>query len=112
MCKPRLSLSDRQWALMAPILDGKRSDPGRTGTDNRLFVEAVLWIVRAGAAWRDLPAIFGNWNTAYVRFSRWSKDGVWNRLFDEMREDSDFKYTLLDSSIVWTGQATDQRTEC
>ena len=52
--------------------------------NSRLFVEAVLWLARTGAPWRDLPALFGNWNNAFIRFSRWSKSGVWDRLFATM----------------------------
>ncbi|MFX6230551.1 transposase, partial [Acinetobacter baumannii] len=72
----RLMLEDRVWERMAPHLPGKAGDPGRSGTDNRLFVEAVLWLARTGIPWRDLPAVFGSWNSNFVRFSRWSKAGV------------------------------------
>lgn len=96
----RLMLEDRVWERMAPRLPGKVGDPGRSGVDNRLFVEAVLWLVRTGIPWRDLPAIFGSWNSNFVRFSRWSKAGVWDRLFAAMADDPDFEYILIDSTIV------------
>ena len=96
----RLILKDHQWERMEPHLPGKRSDPGRTGADNRLFVEAVLWLARTGSPWRDLPDVFGNWNSVFVRFSRWSKDGVWDRLFAAMADDPDFEYVMIDSTIV------------
>lgn len=96
----RLILKDHQWCRMAPHLPGKRSDPGRTGANNRLFVEAVLWLARTGSPWRDLPEFFGNWNSTFVRFSRWSKDEVWDRLFIAMADDPDFEYIMLDSTIV------------
>jgi putative transposase len=96
----RLMLEDRVWERMAAHLPGKVGDPGRSGVDNRLFVEAVLWLVRTGVPWRDLPAIFGNWNSNFVRFSRWSKAGVWDRLFAAMADDPDFEYILIDSTIV------------
>ena len=96
----RLMLEDRVWERMAPHLPGKAGDPGRSGADNRLFVEAVLWLARTGAPWRDLPAIFGSWNSNFVRFSRWSKAGVWDRLFAVMAEEPDFEYILIDSTIV------------
>ena len=96
----RLMLEDRVWERMAPRLPGKVGDPGRSGVDNRLFVEAVLWLVRTGIPWRDLPAIFGSWNSNFVRFSRWSKAGVWDRLFSAMTNDPDFEYILIDSTIV------------
>jgi|GEM_PF-281677 len=73
-------LSDEQWALIRSVCPGKPGDSGAIGRDNRLFVEAVLWIVRTGSPWRDLPAQFGNWDSAYMRFSRWSKKGVWEKL--------------------------------
>lgn len=100
MSAVRLILQDVQWDRMAPYLPGKPGDPGRSGADNRLFVEAVLWLARTGSPWRDLPGIFGNWNSVFVRFSRWSKDGVWDRLFAAMADDPDFEYVMIDATIV------------
>ena len=68
----RLVLNDAQWTRMAGLVSGRPETPGSTGRDNRLFVEAVLWVVRTGAPWRDLPEVFGNWNSAFRRFSRWA----------------------------------------
>ena len=65
----RFVLTDAQWAKMEPHCLGKVTDPGRSGANNRLFVEAVLWIARTGSPWRDLPPSFGKWNSVYVRFS-------------------------------------------
>jgi transposase len=96
----RLMLEDHVWERMAGYLPGKVGDPGRSGADNRIFVEAVLWLARTGVPWRDLPAVFGNWNSNFVRFSRWSKAGVWDRLFSAMTNDPDFEYILIDSTIV------------
>ena len=72
----RLALSDTMWARLAPHLPGKPSDPGRSAADNRRFMEAVLWMARAGAPWRDLPNGFGPWNSVFRRFRRWAKGGV------------------------------------
>src|SRR6476620_7424795 len=69
----RFVLTDAQWAKMEPHCLGKPSDPGRSGSDNRRFVEAVLWIVRTGSPWRDLPPFFGNWNTVFKRYRDWVK---------------------------------------
>lgn len=69
----RTSLTDTQWAIIAPHCLGRECDPGRIGPDPRLFVEAVLWIARTGCPWRDLPAEFGGWNTGFKRFRRWVK---------------------------------------
>ena len=104
----RLVLSDVQWAGMSGLVSGRPETPGSTGRDNRLFVEAVLWVVRTGAPWRDLPAVFGPWNSAFRRFSRWAAKGVWDRIFaaasgeplGSTSDDPDFEYLILDSTIV------------
>ena len=70
----RLVLTDAQWARIEPHCLGKSTDPGaRTGGDPRLFFEAVLWIARTGSPWRDLPEVFGRWNTVFKRFRHWVK---------------------------------------
>lgn len=96
----RTVLSDEQWARIAPLLPGKEGDPGRSGRDNRLFVEGVLWIVRAGAPWRDLPEQFGKWSSVWQRFRRWAKNGVFERIFTAFSEAPDFEYALIDGTIV------------
>ena len=96
----RFVLTDAQWAQMEPLCLGKPSDPGRSGTNNRLFVEAVLWIARTGSPWRDLPLRFGNWSTAYTRFRDWVKADVWKRLFDAVSDDPDMEYAMIDATIV------------
>ena len=98
--KVRLVLSDRQWRHIDKLCVGKPEDPGGTGADNRMFVEAVLWIARTGSPWRDLPDIFGKWNSVFVRFNRWSEGGVWQRIFAALSDDPDFEYLILDSTIV------------
>ena len=77
----RMMLSDAQWDRIEPLLLGKAGDPGRSGTDNRLFLEAVLWLVRTGVPWRDLPEAFGRWNTVFRRFRRWACKGVFESIF-------------------------------
>jgi transposase len=96
----RLVLSDNQWKRIEKLCVGKPEDPGGTGADNRMFVEGVLWIARTGAPWRDLPAIFGKWNSVFIRFNRWSEGGVWQRIFAAVTDDPDFEYLILDSTIV------------
>ena len=95
----RLCLTDVQWEKIADLLPGKPGDPGRSGADNRLFVEAVLWIARTGAPWRDLPAMFGNWNSVFQRFRRWARKGVFERLFQALRGEPDFEYVIADGTI-------------
>lgn len=96
----RQELSDAVWARIEPHLPGKATDPGRTGRDNRLFVEAILWLARSGAHWRVLPSKFGRWHTVYQRFNRWCRSGVWESLFKALSDDADFEYILVDSTIV------------
>ena len=96
----RLVLSEGQWErLSAPVIGDERTR-GSSGRDNRMFVEAVLWIVRTGSPWRDLPDVFGSWNSAFRRFSRWSRKGVWWRVFEAMSTDPDFEYLIVDSTII------------
>jgi putative transposase len=85
---------------MSPHIIGDERSSGTSGRDNRLFVEGVLWIVRTGAPWRDLPEIFGGWNSVFRRFSRWSKKGIWHRIFEAMADDPDFEYLIVDSTII------------
>jgi transposase len=92
----RLVLSDAAWERMAPLIIGRPDQKGSTGRDNRMFVEGVLWIVRTGSPWRDLPEAFGDWNSVFRRFSRWSIKGVWWRIFEAMSDDPDFEYLIVD----------------
>ena len=96
----RLSLSDAQWDRMEPFCLGKPSDPGRSGSDNRMFLEAVLWIARTGSPWRDLPAAFGKWNTIFKRYRDWVKADVFQRLFEAASDDPDMEYAMIDGTIV------------
>lgn len=96
----RRELTDGQWVRIEKLVSGKQGDKGRTGVDNRLFVDAVLWIVRTGAPWRDLPGEFGNWNSVYVRFRRWARKGLWERLFRELAQEPDFEHVMIDATIV------------
>jgi transposase len=96
----RLVLNDAQWARIEPLATGKASDPGVTARNNRMFVEGVLWIARTGSPWRDLPSTFGEWNTVFQRFRRWSRNGRWHRIFAAVSDDPDFEYLIVDSTIV------------
>src|SRR5579864_3070575 len=80
----RYELSESQWRRICDLLPGKPGDPGRTGADNRLFVNGVLWILRSGAWWQDLPERYGKWKTVHKRFTRWAKAGAWERVFDSL----------------------------
>lgn len=96
----RTTLTDAQWKVIAPHCLGRECDPGRTGPDPRLFLEAVLWIARTGCPWRDLPVEFGGWNTVFKRFRRWVKADAFYRMFKALAEDADFEYTMIDGTIT------------
>ena len=100
MRRERFVITDRSWKLIEPLLPGTVRDRGVTAKDNRLFLEAVLWKVRVGAPWRDLPSGFGTWNSVFRRFRRWAQGGVFQRLFEAVSGDPDFEYILVDGTII------------
>jgi transposase len=89
-----------QWQRIAPLLPGKPGDPGRSGADNRRFLEAVLWVARTGSPWRDLHPEFGLWNSMFRRFRRWAKKGVFEKVFQALSGEPDFEYAMIDGTIV------------
>jgi transposase len=93
-------LRNDQWERIKELLPGKASDCGVTAKDNRCFLNAVMWILRTGAPWRDLPPEYGRWHTVYTRFSRWTKKGVWQRVLTAIAHDPDFEWLAIDSTIV------------
>ncbi|WP_245443530.1 IS5 family transposase, partial [Rhizobium phaseoli] len=96
----RLILRDEQWERISHHIIGDERTRGSSGRDNRMFMEAVLWIVRTGSPWRDLPEVFGEWNSVFRLFSRWSRKGIWWRIFEAMADDPDFGYLIVDSTII------------
>ena len=95
----RFELTDEQFSRIAPSLPGKDTDSGRTATNNRLFVDAVLWVLRTGAPWRDLPERFGSWNTVFQRFNRWAKKGIWTAVFEAV-QDPDWEWLMIDAPVI------------
>jgi transposase len=96
----RYELSEAQWSRIASLVPGKTADPGRTGSDNRLFVNGCLWVLRSGPIGGDLPERYGKWKTVHRRFSRWCHAGVWERVFEALTVDRDNQYLMIDSTIV------------
>lgn len=96
----RYGLRDDQWDLLKDILPGREETVGVTAKDNRLFIEAVLYRYRAGIPWRDLPERFGDFRVIHTRHSRWSKTGVWEKIFKLLSQDADNEYSMIDSTIV------------
>jgi putative transposase len=100
MQEVRKLLRDDQWVKLESLLPGKAGDRGATARDNRLFLEAVLWIVRTGSPWRDLPAELGNWHTTYMRFKRWGESGIWQQVVEAVNGDRDLEALMIDSTVV------------
>ena len=95
---------DDPWERIEQRLPGKATDPGRTAKDNRRFVESVLWIMRTGSPWRDLPVELGHGHRTPIRFARWRERGVWERMAQALRVDADLECLFIDSTIVRSHQ--------
>src|ERR1700684_4696218 len=91
----RYGLRDDQWDRMMNLLPGRPGTVGLTASDNRLFVEAVIYRYRAGIPWRDLPERFGDWKNVHRRFSRWAETSVWERVFQHLADDADNEYAMI-----------------
>ena len=96
---PRHAIKDADWDRIKDLLPGQPGQHGKVAKNNRLFIDAVLWIAKTGAPWRDLPERFGPWNSVWRRFDRWAKKGVWCRVFEAL-QDPDLEWILLDSTAV------------
>src|SRR3979409_1364217 len=96
----RCGLGDDQWERIRDLLPGRAGTVGVTAADNRLFVEAVLYRYRAGVPWRDLAERFGGSEAVPNPFSRWSRSGVWERVFQHLAADADNEYAMIDSTVV------------
>ena len=96
----RHALRDEQWERIKHLLPGQQGWVGVTAADNRRFVEAVLYRYRTGLPWRDLPERFGDWKNIHRRFSRWTRSGVWKRVFEHLAADADNEYAMIDSTVV------------
>lgn len=95
------TLRDDQWERIKGLLPGMKGHVGRRAqTNTRLFVDALLWLVRSGGRWRDMPAQFGRLQTIKTRYYRWVESGVFDRLFAELSKDADTEWHIPDSTIV------------
>jgi transposase len=96
---PRHAISDADWERVKDLLPGRPGQSGWLGRDNRLFLDAVLWLAKTGAPWRDLPERFGNWNSVWRRFRRWAQKGTWQAVFAAL-QDPDLEWLILDSTVI------------
>ena len=94
----RFDLTDREWTIIAPLLPNKPRGVART--DDRRVLNAIFYTLRTGSPWRDLPERYGPYTTAYNRYNRWAKAGVWLRIFETLAARSPQSLQFIDSSIV------------
>ena len=94
----RHDISDRVWENIQAHLPGSKGLVGRPANDNRLFINAVFWILRTGAPWRDLPPDYGDWKNSHRRFCRWRDRGVWEHLLEVVIVEPDFEWLMIDTS--------------
>lgn len=94
----RHDISDKVWENIRPYLTGRKGSVGRPATDNRLFINAVFWILRTGAPWRDLPPDYGSWKNTHRRFCRWRDKGVWETILEAVIDSPDFEWLMIDAS--------------
>ena len=96
----RHDISDRLWQELEPHLSGGEGKVGRRADNNRLFINAVLWILRTGAPWRDLPSSYGDWKNTHRRFCRWRDSGMWEKLLENVVTEPDFEWLMIDASHI------------
>ncbi len=94
MAPSRYELSEAQWERIRNTLPGRVEHVGRTAADNRQFVDGVLWVLRSGARWSDLPERYGKYKSVHMRFMRWARSGVWERLFEDLARDKRNQYLI------------------
>lgn len=106
----RHELTDEQWNRLEPLLPPQKPEIGRPRESHRRIINGILWILKTGAPWRDLPDRYGPWQTVYGRFNQWRKDGLWKRLFQRLQskaqaeDEIDWEVHFVDGSIVQAHQ--------
>ena len=98
----RFELTDRQWRRLEPLLPPQRPRTGRPNDDHRRIVNGILWILRTGAPWRDLPERYGPVGTVSSRFYRWREAGVWDRVLAALQAEADARARSTGTCTSWT----------
>ena len=83
--------------LLPPERSGKK---GRPRKDNRTILNGMLWIIRSGCQWREMPEYYGSWQTVYSRFRKWEKEGIFEKILNELNKDADMEYISIDSTTI------------
>lgn len=85
----RKELTHTQWEQLQALLPPQKPKTGRPALEHRPLLNGILWLLRTGAPWRDLPERYGSWSTVASRFYRWCKAGIWQRLFEVVQQQAD-----------------------
>jgi len=93
-------ISDKTWALLEPHLPGRVGVWGGVARDNRLFINAVFWIIRTGCPWRDLPPDLGDWSNTHRRFIRWRDKAVWEKRLEVLIDEPDYEWLMIDATPI------------
>jgi transposase len=96
----RHDISDAVWAVLEPLLPGQAGQWGGLAKDNRTFINAVFWVLRTGAPWRDLPPAYGKCGTVHQRFRRWRDKGIWENVLEALIQEPDYEWLMIDASFV------------
>jgi len=96
----RHDISEHAWGRIEPLLPGRKGLWGGIARDNRLFINAVFWILRTGSPWRDLPPDYGDWKNTHRRFCRWRDKGVWSSVFETLTGDPDMEWLMIDATHI------------
>jgi len=94
----RHDMSDGIWKILEPLLPGQQGQWGGVAEENRLFLNAVFWVLRAGAPWRDLPESYGKWKTVFQRFRRWRDKGVWEAILEKLVDEPEGGWIIIDAN--------------
>lgn len=95
----RHDISDESWSRIEHLLPGRPGQHGGVAANNRLFLNAILYLAKTGIAWRDLPSEYGKWDTVYHRYNEWCKKGRWQQIFEAL-QDPDLEWLLIDSTVI------------
>jgi len=99
----RHELTDAQWERLVPLLPPQRPHTGRPANDHRTVLNGIVWMLRTGAPWRDLPERYGSWKTVASRFRRWREAGVWDQILRTLQAEAAHDGTLDDTLAIIDG---------